>query len=277
MIKKIIATTCTIFIVIALVISLPVSAHPGNTDSNGGHYDHSTGSYHYHHGYSAHQHPNGKCPYNSNTSDSNRSAWVNVLIALGIAFGPVLVACIWAIIHKKKSKHAKQSKQKSNENLTNITIKNGATCIPDSDFSGCTSLTSIIIPDSVTSIGSHAFAECTSLTSVNIPNSVTSIGDNAFSGCTSLTSINIPDSVTFIGDYAFDSCTSLKSITIPNSVTYIGRNYYGHGFYTFSDCSSLLTILFNGTIEEWEEMVVRNAHVGHRVIVVCSDGHSYIE
>lgn len=38
-------------------------AHSGGTDSNGGHYNHSTGEYHYHHGYSAHQHPNGVCPY----------------------------------------------------------------------------------------------------------------------------------------------------------------------------------------------------------------------
>ena len=33
-----------------------VFAHPGRTDSNGGHTDHSTGEYHYHHGYSAHDH-----------------------------------------------------------------------------------------------------------------------------------------------------------------------------------------------------------------------------
>ena len=42
------------------------SAHPGRTDSNGGHWDHSTGEYHYHHGYEAHQHPNGICPYDYN-------------------------------------------------------------------------------------------------------------------------------------------------------------------------------------------------------------------
>ena len=40
-----------------------VSAHPGRTDSDGGHYDQSTGTYHYHHGYPAHQHNNDKCPY----------------------------------------------------------------------------------------------------------------------------------------------------------------------------------------------------------------------
>ena len=39
-------------------------AHSGRTDSNGGHYDSSTGEYHYHHGYPAHQHnADGSCPY----------------------------------------------------------------------------------------------------------------------------------------------------------------------------------------------------------------------
>ena len=37
-------------------IVFPVYAHPGRTDSQGGHTDHSTGAYHYHHGYSAHDH-----------------------------------------------------------------------------------------------------------------------------------------------------------------------------------------------------------------------------
>lgn len=38
-------------------------AHGGGTDGKGGHTDHSTGEYHYHHGKPAHQHPNGVCPY----------------------------------------------------------------------------------------------------------------------------------------------------------------------------------------------------------------------
>lgn len=46
-------------------------AHPGSTDSNGGHYDRSTGEYHYHHGYPAHQHPDGRCPYNY----KDRTGW----------------------------------------------------------------------------------------------------------------------------------------------------------------------------------------------------------
>lgn len=46
-----------------LMIPVVSYAHGGGTDANGGHYDKSTGQYHYHHGYSAHQHPNGVCPY----------------------------------------------------------------------------------------------------------------------------------------------------------------------------------------------------------------------
>ena len=49
--------------VLIILISLTAYAHPGRTDANGGHYDHSTGEYHYHHGYPAHQHIGGVCPY----------------------------------------------------------------------------------------------------------------------------------------------------------------------------------------------------------------------
>ena len=60
-----------LLVVLALFISLAVTvfAHPGKTDSSGGHTDHSTGEYHYHHGHSAHQHydqdgdGNLDCPY----------------------------------------------------------------------------------------------------------------------------------------------------------------------------------------------------------------------
>ncbi len=37
--------------------------HSGNTDSQGGHHNRKTGSYHYHHGSSAHSHPNGICSH----------------------------------------------------------------------------------------------------------------------------------------------------------------------------------------------------------------------
>lgn len=52
-----------VFVFLILLLVLPASAHSGKTDSQGGHYDHSTGEYHFHHGYPAHQHINGTCPY----------------------------------------------------------------------------------------------------------------------------------------------------------------------------------------------------------------------
>lgn len=57
------------FIVVFMAILLLITpglalGHSGRTDSNGGHWDRKYGTgYHYHHGYPAHQHKNGICPY----------------------------------------------------------------------------------------------------------------------------------------------------------------------------------------------------------------------
>lgn len=56
-----------------LLLTAPVSAHPGRTDASGGHYNHSTGEYHYHHGYPEHQHPGGQCPYNFDDQTNHSS------------------------------------------------------------------------------------------------------------------------------------------------------------------------------------------------------------
>lgn len=65
-----------IFFLIFLITSLFfVAAHPGGTDSSGGHYNRSTGKYHYHHGYSAHQHPNGECPYDFDNKTGGSSGY----------------------------------------------------------------------------------------------------------------------------------------------------------------------------------------------------------
>ncbi|MCH5213142.1 MAG: YHYH domain-containing protein [Oscillospiraceae bacterium] len=65
-----------VIIIIITSITMSVSAHPGKTDSKGGHHDSSTGEYHYHHGYSAHQHSNGVCPYDfdDKTSHENKQS-----------------------------------------------------------------------------------------------------------------------------------------------------------------------------------------------------------
>lgn len=52
-------------ILLLFCVSLPFSAqaHSGRTDSDGGHWNHDTWEYHYHHGYGPHQHIDGVCPY----------------------------------------------------------------------------------------------------------------------------------------------------------------------------------------------------------------------
>ena len=59
---------------IVLVLTHPITAtaHPGRTDSKGGHWNRSTGEYHYHHGYGPHDHKDldgdgiVDCPYDFN-------------------------------------------------------------------------------------------------------------------------------------------------------------------------------------------------------------------
>ena len=49
-------TAIVCFALCATIAVVCVEAHPGRTDSNGGHYNHSTGEYHYHHGKPEHDH-----------------------------------------------------------------------------------------------------------------------------------------------------------------------------------------------------------------------------
>ena len=60
-----------LIVVIILGSCVAVFAHPGKTDSDGGHFDRSTGEYHYHHGYPAHQHKNGTCPYDFDNNEKS--------------------------------------------------------------------------------------------------------------------------------------------------------------------------------------------------------------
>lgn len=60
-------------VVIILGSCVAVFAHPGKTDSDGGHFDRSSGEYHYHHGYPAHQHKNGTCPYNKKSTTAEKA------------------------------------------------------------------------------------------------------------------------------------------------------------------------------------------------------------
>ena len=115
-----------ILLVVLFAIQIPVFAHAGNTDENGGHYDADTGEYHYHHGYPAHDHydidGDGAidCPYdfddktgqNSGSSSSSiskkttssKSREVDYLQALAIGTILVLasITVVLAIMNQMK-------------------------------------------------------------------------------------------------------------------------------------------------------------------------------
>ena len=112
MLKKIFAfIICfgmTIFILFSLSTT-PVLAHPGRTDSSGGHHDYNNasglGNYHYHHGNPAHLHKDGLCPYKSNNTtknhvDNSSKDSSTTLLFLSIASFVVIV-----IVFHKTDKH----------------------------------------------------------------------------------------------------------------------------------------------------------------------------
>ena len=77
--KKILIVSILVIILCILYI-FNAFAHSGRTDSSGGHWNRSNGTYHYHcGGYPAHSHSGGVCPYkkpktySSSTSNSSKS------------------------------------------------------------------------------------------------------------------------------------------------------------------------------------------------------------
>lgn len=103
--KRLIALVLVVF---ALSLSsLALFAHSGKTDSKGGHWDHSTGTYHYHHGYEAHQHYDmdgdgvNDCLYekiNSDSAPKDTPSGLKVLLKFIGAFALFWVICYYIAI-----------------------------------------------------------------------------------------------------------------------------------------------------------------------------------
>lgn len=68
----------------------------------------------------------------------------------------------------------------------------------DSVFKNCTNLTEITLPDEISAIPQQAFYGCTSLTTIHASN-VTEIESEAFCNCTSLTTLNVSENVVKMG------------------------------------------------------------------------------
>ena len=119
-----------VLIIAILLLSLTIVpicalAHSGGTDSSGGHYDHSTGEYHYHHGRPAHDHPNGVCPYSSSNKSSTSGgrdagdiiAGVILVVLALIVFPAPLWDRLWENHKRKKKEKEEREEQKKWESI----------------------------------------------------------------------------------------------------------------------------------------------------------------
>lgn len=152
-------------------------------------------------------------------------------------------------------------------NLETVNLEEGLIRIYSDAFRVCSSLKSITIPDSVIDIWPNVFLGCHSLADVKIGRGISVIPAEMFFGCDGLKNVEIPDTIIGIGDSAFSSCSSLPEINIPNSVTSIGDS-------AFSGCRLLNSIIFDGTVEQWNA-IVKGEYWNRNVpatYVQCTDG-----
>ena len=117
------------------------------------------------------------------------------------------------------------------------------------------------------------------LTEITVPSSIVNLGQSVFNGCSALTSVygleyteNVYLPPENSGNDAFRNCTSLTHCGLPHSYTYwSGGAIKADVFY---GCSSLTTIIYNGTMAEWNAISKnsnwrRNSAVRY---VQCTDG-----
>ncbi len=100
-------------------------------------------------------------------------------------------------------------------NISEFTLGEGITELPEDLFRGCKLITEFHIPSTVTKIGSCAFSGCTALEKIEIPDSVKEIGYGAFEGTTSLKSIDLPEGLEVLGGHVFRYNSAVTSLNVP--------------------------------------------------------------
>jgi hypothetical protein len=80
--------------------------------------------------------------------------------------------------------------------------------------------------------------------------------------------VDIDGSIKDINREVFANCTALRIIRLPHTIEYIGSN-------VFLNCPKLTTIIFNGTLQQWED-IEKNEYWNNGMIsgvqLQCSDG-----
>ena len=172
-------------------------------------------------------------------------------------------------------------------------------------------ITRLRVPDSISTIGENAFAQCTELQSVTLGVNVREIWYCAFQDCKGLKEINWNTALHTIGSFAFEGC-NLISLAIPNSVETIGFGAFRDNkklkdaklprgleavdafmftgcsqlseitlsskcrmiaINAFESCDNLETVNFDGSMQEWQQVVIRDWNKPiYLCTVKCRDG-----
>ncbi len=138
--------------------------------------------------------------------------------------------------------------------FSSIKIPESVKTIGNSAFSECDNLYSITIPDSVVEIGHSAFSGCSYLKTIKLGNGLKYIPNNMFISCTYLQNVVIGNSVELIDYSAFESCNMLTEIYLPKSIKTLAPGAFAN--------SSISTINYEGSQEEWESIEKIDAFIG---------------
>jgi hypothetical protein len=141
--------------------------------------------------------------------------------------------------------------------------------IDESAFRGCSNLRKVVLPHSVRTVAYNSFSNCVNIEDLSL-STVRTIDDEAFSGCINLTNVVIPTETEYIGQGAFRNCKSLTEVFIQ------GKGQYQLSIFAeaFAGCTSLVNIIFNGPIAEWNA-IIKDGSWNKDVpatYVQCSDG-----
>ncbi|MBQ8012682.1 MAG: leucine-rich repeat protein, partial [Oscillospiraceae bacterium] len=132
-----------------------------------------------------------------------------------------------------------------------VTIPNNVKSIGGGVFENFEGITEVILPEGLTMISAAAFEGCINLESVTLPSTLIYLMHGAFNRCSSLTSVSIPEGVSNVNDYAFSNCSALTEVYLPASTRSIGWGaFYG--------CTSLETVVYAGTEDMWNEILIRD-------------------
>lgn len=183
----------------------------------------------------------------------------------------------------------------NNTAIYNLTIPSSITLIDSYGFNGCSNLTkvkflkdsqlitinarafynnkcllNVYLPEKLQSIKDQVFYGCSNLNRITFPNSLIEIGEQSFRGCQSLKEIRLDSTkITSLPTYSFYGCKELNTIFLPNTITTIGS-------YAFYSCSKLKTVIYRGTIAEWNNISITTTGNTNYLLkdttIICKDG-----